>query len=91
MPLFRSKPVLVEAMQVNQENKDDVARWCGGVLVKEKDAFDSSQYYVGVNVPSLSGTFRVSEPNWLVRMPDGSFKEMSDDRFREEFERVGTR
>lgn len=76
-----------EAAQVTAQDVDDVAYWCGGDVVEEFGG-DESVIAYGINVPHISGNFRVSEPDWIVKDQRGRFYKMLDVHFRETYEEV---
>ena len=50
-----------------------VAAWCGGQIVEEIDAEDSSKRFVGVNIPTALGSMRGSEGDYVVKSERGEF------------------
>lgn len=57
----------IEAEVVTKENAAELAHLCNGQVVEEMDPFDSNIVTSGINVPSLTGNFRVSEGEVLVK------------------------
>lgn len=66
MALYESIPESVEAWKVTKEEADQLAEMVGGRVVEEKPT-DGGNSVVGINVPSLSGNFRVSQGDYLVQ------------------------
>lgn len=77
----------IQAVQLTEDTADEVARWCGGHKITEIDPLDSTKTYVAMNVPTLRGTIRMSELDYLIKGPDGGFQTMSADEFQETYER----
>ena len=55
--------------------------------VQEEDPFDSSKTTVGLNLPTLRGVRRVSEPNYILQKENGSFEIMTAEEFENLYER----
>jgi len=57
---------MIEAAQVDfdEEKVKEIARWCGGLYVVEKDG---DKVFPGINVPTLGGTKRASVSNYVVK------------------------
>lgn len=69
-----------EARTLTEKNAAELAEWCGGVLVTEYDAIDSSKSFPGINVPVKDGAERASLGDTLIRKDDGTF-EISKNQF----------
>jgi hypothetical protein len=73
MPKYRKKPVEVEAYLLKKTNADELAKWCGGLVIEEVNPADHLDIYVGVNIPTLEGTMRASEGDYIIRGVRGEF------------------
>lgn len=62
-----------EAEQLKHDNGMELVDWCGGRPVTEVDPFDDSLTFFGINVPTLAGTRRCSDGDYLVRSDNGYF------------------
>ncbi len=77
----------VEAVQLTAENIAEVAEWCQGKPVVEKDAFDSSKVYAALNVPSWVTT-RASEGDYIIKDGLGTFHVRWPESFEGDFEKM---
>ena len=73
---YRKKPVVIEAMQLNVENKDEVAEWCEGVA-------DTSG---GVYIKTLEGEMHASEGDFVIKGVNGEFYPCKPDIFEKTYE-----
>lgn len=71
MQKYRHIPVDVDAVQLTQENAEQVAAWCSGRVVEEYDLNDEK--HVAINFPTLDGIKHVSEGQMLVKSSAGHF------------------
>lgn len=88
MQVYRKKPVEVQAVQLTQENAEEVAIWCGGQIVTEIDTQDDSKRYAGINLPTLEGVTRVSEGDYVVKGSRGEFYRSKQEAFTDAFEPI---
>lgn len=58
---------------LKHDNGMELAHWCHGKPVTEIDAFDDALTFMGINVPTLTGTKRLSEGDYLVQSENGYF------------------
>lgn len=86
MPLFKRKAAPVEARCVTKDAAEDVAQWCGGLLVTEIDAEDPGKTFVGINVPTHLGIKRASQGDWVVKGSGGEFHAASSETFLDQYE-----
>lgn len=70
---YRKKAVEVEAIQLGKDNAEEVAQWCGGLIVEEIDPEDDDKRYVAINIPTLEGTMRASEGDYVIKGVRGEF------------------
>lgn len=71
MPMFRRKGI-VQARCLKKDLAEDIAQWCGGLLVTEIDA-ETDETFVGINVPTREGMARASQNDWIVQGEQGDF------------------
>lgn len=62
MPMFRKKPVVVEARLVTQDNIEDVAAWAGARIVIREPNGTASQF----TLPTSKGDEMVSLGDYVV-------------------------
>lgn len=86
VPRYQSKVTLVEAEEVTRDTVDRVARWCGGRVIEEQDAQDTSKTFVGINLPTLHGMARASEGDYVVKGAAGDFWPVQRDIFQSKYE-----
>ena len=78
MPMFRKRPVVIEARQWIGTNSDDLMEWSGGLV-----------YYTpfsGCNVHTLEGIMRADLGDWIIRGVQGEFYPCKPDTFAETYE-----
>lgn len=78
----------IEANMLTASNAEAVAKWCGGVLVKEHDALQHDVTYAAINVPTVTGKKRAQEGDWIIKRPTGDFYPVQAHRFEELFEPI---
>ena len=83
---FRKKPIVIEAMQLTEDNRHEVGKWCGGRIVQEAKASDPTDVYLGIDIPTLEGTMRANLGDWVIKGIQGEFYPCRDDIFRASYE-----
>ncbi len=78
----------VEAAEVMPSTVKDITAWCKGVEVVEIDPFNSTNTFVGINVPTPEGNKRASQYNFVVKDYAGDFSVLEDWKFHARFQRV---
>lgn len=63
----------MESRTLSVANAAEVAEWCEGVLVEEKDPFDSSKITPGINLQCGPDVKRASLGDTIVRYICGTF------------------
>ncbi len=93
--LYRRRPILVEAIQVNATDWDGaeyIADWCHGSLL-DLDHFllsgDSAVLYLPGH-PDPAGGCYVEDGQWVVRLGGNRFVAVDDKTFLADFEPVVT-
>lgn len=76
----RKKPILIEAVVLTNQNVHQVARWCGGRAVMAS--------LVAIEIPTLEGTMRADEGDWVVRGIEGEFYPVKESVFRASYDVV---
>lgn len=80
MPMFRNRPAVVEARQIDTLDYDgmcEIIAWCGGRPADIGDAV--------LSVDTLEGTVYASDGDWIIHVA-GGFYPCSDSIFRETYE-----
>lgn len=87
MPMFRKKPVEVEAYQLGNDYDEDLAivDWCGGRAVGEGDGYPLGAM---VAIRTLEGEMVASAGDWVIRDVQGEFYPCKPDIFEATYEEV---
>lgn len=79
MPMYRKKPVIVEARlfnpDVDYDHAADIINWCGGIATEE-----------GVEIPTLEGTMLVIPSDYVIKGIQGEFYPCKPDIFEATYE-----
>lgn len=85
MPMFRKKPVTIEARQLPPTDAklsvaritvtDGLAEWCGG------EAIDDAVDGVCILIPTMEGTMKAAPGDWIIRGVAGEFYPCKPDIF----------
>lgn len=87
MPLFRKKPITIEARQFTKETQAQVAAWCdacGGYVVLGGGATDSPW----MEVSTAEGRMRATYGDWIIRGVKGELYPCKPDIFEVTYEPV---
>lgn len=85
---YRLVQVSVTAIQLTPESFERAQIFCGGVPVTEIDPFDSKKQFVALNIPTISGTIRAGQGDYIIKDAFGLVSVMSPDEFERKYERV---
>ena len=85
MPMFRKKPVVIEAMQFapvgsTGEDAEIIEQWCGGKVTVEDG------YYLMID--TLEGQMKASAGDWIIKGVQGEFYPCKPDIFAATYEEV---
>ena len=84
---FRKKPIIIEAVQVDAENCQAVAAWCGGVA--HEPAPSGTVYAPGlIAIDTLEGTMYADNGDWIIKGVQGEFYPCKPDIFDKSYEQV---
>lgn len=72
-----------EAKQVTEKSAAEIAEWCGGILKKEIDPFDSEKDQPGINVPTLRGVKRASLGDYVIQDVYDDFDVVNESTYNE--------
>ncbi len=84
---YTRKPFPVEAVQVTEENRDEVAAWCKG----EVSTTDAGDPFIKVKVvanPKAGSEGRAFTGDWVLKNTKGSFKVFNNKAFTLCFDEV---
>jgi hypothetical protein len=84
---YRKKPVVVEAMQLDMDNRYEVAAWCGGQV---KEAAPSGTIYAPglLSIDTLEGRMWAAGGDYVIRGVQGEFYPCKPDIFEATYEGV---
>lgn len=87
MPMFRKKPVVIEARLIVSDLLEDLAGWCHGKLAHHAGP-DSPP--TGIDIHTREGTLHGSLGDYLVQDVQGEFYLCKPDIFHETYEEENT-
>lgn len=74
MPIYRKKPIEIEARQITGDNIAEICAWSGGEPAGQGN-FD------GVNIPTLEGTMLGRIGDYIIKGAHGEFYPCAKDIF----------
>ena len=81
MPLYRKKPVIIEAKEYPRNNELQskfVAEWCGGKQTK-----------LGCEITTLEGVMLANDGDMIIKGVSGEFYPCKPDIFAKTYEKAG--
>ena len=87
---YARKPFYVEAVQVTAENIEDVAKWCGGQLIKGTEANPHAYIKVKVKRPLSARQTKAFHNDWVLKAGTG-YKVYTADAFDKSFDTLSVR
>ena len=84
MPMFRKKPVVIEARQYDGHNATDIMAWIGRPDVFQFVADGSPQLLI----PTLEGTHAANVGDWIIKGVAGEFYPCKPEIFAATYEEV---
>ena len=78
----------ITGVSITKDNCEEVAEWCGGEVVTEQHAMDSTVTYCGINVPTINGVERASESDFVIKNSRGEISVERFSKFLSEHEEV---
>ena len=99
MPMFRKKPVVIEAWPVNEINKAFVADYWHGLPSCIREAYDAGGWVPGalkdgvgpergIYIPTLEGSMFGAPGDWIIRGTEGEFYPCKPAAFDATFEAI---
>jgi hypothetical protein len=84
---YQRRPLYVEAVQINNENIYDIAKWCEGDLRTQRQ---SGKKFIQLTVigPKEPMQMRAAVGSWILKSDQG-FKIFSDQAFKKGWEKIG--
>lgn len=82
---YRKKPVVIEAMQFTDKEKDAVYHWASGQQMNVYPAFDDNRKPV-LRIPTLEGEMTASIGDFIIRGVNGEFYPCKPDVFEKTYE-----
>jgi len=90
---FRKKPVVIEAMQYDNLNREQVNSFVGQVLKQELES--ETAYLAGKGspkfsliIPTLEGDHKAMPGDWIIKGVNGEFYPCKPDNFEKTYEPV---
>lgn len=78
MPMYRKKPVVIEARKLTYEDIDEIAAWCNGDITIP----------TGLIIDTLEGDLHASMGDFIIRGVQGEFYSCKPDIFAQTYEAV---
>lgn len=97
MPLFRKKPVTIEAVQLTWKTWDDVCEFTGGIIsptnpARSVDTFSDTcgelSPYIELTIPTLEGDHTAKHGDWIIKGIKGEFYPCKPDIFAATYDPV---
>lgn len=94
--VYRKKPVVIHAANLSPWNAHMLAEWCGGKVVKYYGLEDNHVKpllgaLLGVDIPTLEGTMRADERDFIIKGVDGDFYPCKPEIFHKLYYKVTSR
>lgn len=83
MVKYRKKPVVIEARQLLKANAEDVAKWCGGKILRLPTG-DENIY--GIEIETLEGDMKADIGDMIIKGVQGEFYPCKPDIFAQTYE-----
>jgi hypothetical protein len=82
MPMYRKKPVVIEAIQFTETNRTSLMEWCGS----KDDAKSFHRGILGFMVPTLEGEHVAMLDDYIIKGVKGEFYPCKPDIFEATYE-----
>jgi hypothetical protein len=80
---YRGKPVIIEAIQLTESNRGEVAKWVGEADVINK-SWDTKNLYI----KNEHGEVIAEPTDWIIKGSRGEFYPCKDSTFKEKYEKA---
>jgi hypothetical protein len=87
MPIFRKKPVEIEARKYTEETRYDVIKWCNAGLCASANAIAYHDGYALI-IRTLEGQHVASVGDWIIKGVAGEFYPCKPDIFAATYDAV---
>jgi hypothetical protein len=88
MPMFRKKPVVIEARQLSRENGPELADWSGGRWISLYGRGDRGEDISYVSIETLEGRMSADLGDWIIKGVKDEFYPCKPDIFAATYEAV---
>ena len=90
---FRKKPVVIEAVQFKNINRDEVQQFVGKELKQEIESDTAYEAGMGASIssltiPTLEGDMKAMPNDWIIKGVKGEFYPCKPDIFEKSYEPV---
>lgn len=75
----------IEAVQITEDNIEELAVWCNGEVLNAFKAVDPSNGKHVLSVWTSRGTVELSIGHWLIKNSAGRFEGMTDENFQQKY------
>lgn len=82
MPFFKKKPVVIRAVQLTEDNRDEVLVWLGA------NAHDNSNNRPHIVIHTLEGQMVACVGDWIIEGVEGEFYPCKPDIFDATYDRL---
>ena len=95
MGLYRSKPVVIEAIQLQWTNWGEICAFLGGIVSPENPGRPVETYsdtcgeagpYIELTIPTLEGDMIARHGDWIIKGTNGEFYPCKPDIFARKYE-----
>lgn len=93
MAKFRKKPVVIEAVQFKNINRDEIQQFVGMELKQEIESETAYEAGMGapissLTIPTLEGDMKAMSGDWIIKGVKGEFYPCKPDIFEATYEEV---
>lgn len=81
---YRKKPVVIEAIRFNGENRELIANWLGAEISSGR--IRDCIFEDLIQIETLEGVMTANVGDWIVKGVKGEFYPVKDDIFRETYD-----
>jgi len=90
MAFYRKKPVIIEAIQINEQSSFEIEVWSGRQVFVSPVLESSENNPKGVywQIKTLEGVMTAQSNDWIIKGVNGEFYPCKPDIFEKTYERV---
>jgi hypothetical protein len=82
MNKYRKKPFVIKAVQLSDNNIEEVAKWCDGIIVHDL----LKKMVRGIEIPTLEGDMLATIGDYIIKGIKGEFYPCKPDIFEASYE-----